>query len=335
MGLTTSIYRQLLHRNAVCRAVDGLPLVAPSGLRMTWPQHSAECSQMAGRSNWTSCRVSGPVSRYWSQLSQYTGPKHATYLDWGREEVARVSVVSLKVDLANVVFNHIVGNLQAQPKLCALLVEQPGTDSVLLRHPSGQARRNQGRCRAPAQEPASLPAGRPDASLSSPVCSGPEDESSTTKIPEPQSLPDSSRCPDCVNLNHPARASTGPAYLLPSNTGVSKAWARSRWSRRPLGNEPESSGRQALPEAKETTLTFTARTVRRSSQCRGRYYTAEEVARCMRPAGPLRWRDRGRLLCCNGPGIRAVMAGPCPFSRDGNRLVVDLPAVAGASQSDL
>lgn len=56
----------------------------------------------------------------------------------GPGETPRVSVVSTVKDNADVILNHIVGNVQAKPGLRKLLLEAPTGDSVLLRHPSGR-----------------------------------------------------------------------------------------------------------------------------------------------------------------------------------------------------
>lgn len=56
----------------------------------------------------------------------------------GPGEVPRIPVVSLKMDLAQVVFRHIVGNVQSSPKLRALVVGEPTADTIALRHPSGR-----------------------------------------------------------------------------------------------------------------------------------------------------------------------------------------------------
>lgn len=56
----------------------------------------------------------------------------------GAGEVARVSVLSLSLDTAKVVYNHITGNVLAKPALRALLAEEPTSDTVVLRHPSGR-----------------------------------------------------------------------------------------------------------------------------------------------------------------------------------------------------
>lgn len=53
-------------------------------------------------------------------------------------EIPRVSCVSVRLDLADVVKQHLVGALLARPALRALLLDEPKADSVLLRHPSGR-----------------------------------------------------------------------------------------------------------------------------------------------------------------------------------------------------
>lgn len=56
----------------------------------------------------------------------------------GPGEIPRVSVVSTVKDNADVILNHIVGNISSKPSLKRLLLEPPTGDSVLLRHPSGR-----------------------------------------------------------------------------------------------------------------------------------------------------------------------------------------------------
>jgi hypothetical protein len=52
-------------------------------------------------------------------------------------EVPRVSVVSLKKDLADVILNHLVGSIQASKLLSSFLIGDPSGDGIMLRHPSG------------------------------------------------------------------------------------------------------------------------------------------------------------------------------------------------------
>lgn len=53
-------------------------------------------------------------------------------------EIPRYSIVSLRKDLADVVFGHVKGTILAQQALRTLLLEEPTADTVLLRHPSGR-----------------------------------------------------------------------------------------------------------------------------------------------------------------------------------------------------
>jgi hypothetical protein len=52
-------------------------------------------------------------------------------------EIPRVSVVSLKKDLADVIMNHLVGSVQASPLLRPFLIGTPTADGLMLRHPTG------------------------------------------------------------------------------------------------------------------------------------------------------------------------------------------------------
>jgi hypothetical protein len=52
-------------------------------------------------------------------------------------EIPRVSVVSLKKDLADVIMNHLVGSVKASPALRTFLMGEPSGDGLLIRHPSG------------------------------------------------------------------------------------------------------------------------------------------------------------------------------------------------------
>lgn len=53
-------------------------------------------------------------------------------------EIPRVPIVSIKMDLGEVIRAHIVGMLGAQPMLGALLRGKPTSDTIVLRHPSGR-----------------------------------------------------------------------------------------------------------------------------------------------------------------------------------------------------
>lgn len=49
----------------------------------------------------------------------------------------RIPILAPEKDQAHAVFNHIVGNLVGNPLLRPLMIDDPTSDSVLLRHPSG------------------------------------------------------------------------------------------------------------------------------------------------------------------------------------------------------
>ncbi len=70
--------------------------------------------------------------------TQKCGFTPARGLTLGPGEVPRVSVLSVKRDLADVVFNHIVGNMQASPVLSTLILDEPTSDGILVRHPNGR-----------------------------------------------------------------------------------------------------------------------------------------------------------------------------------------------------
>lgn len=57
----------------------------------------------------------------------------------GPGEVPRFSIVSISVDNASVIYEHLTGRVQASPVLRGLLLEEPTGESVMLRHPSGRA----------------------------------------------------------------------------------------------------------------------------------------------------------------------------------------------------
>lgn len=56
----------------------------------------------------------------------------------GPGEVPRVSIVSINKDLAEVIFGHVVGRVMASPALKGLVMGEPTTDTVVLRHPTGR-----------------------------------------------------------------------------------------------------------------------------------------------------------------------------------------------------
>ena len=126
-------------QRAICRIADGVPIGSLAN-DPTVIAAVGDCSQLpdgppneigvisairTGKSLFAAC-----LGVHWSQTCDVSR--------LGAGETPRISIVSLKMDLAQVVFGHIVGNILARPKLASLLLEKPGTDSVLLRHPSGR-----------------------------------------------------------------------------------------------------------------------------------------------------------------------------------------------------
>jgi hypothetical protein len=127
-------------QRACCRIIDGLPLgdlAACEEVRLAVvdvdalpKQRPSEILILSGIRTAKSLIAAATAVRA-SQTCDLSG------LGFG--ETPRVSVVSLTVDLGRVVFDHIVGNVLAHPALKALLIGEPGSDSLQLRHPAGRA----------------------------------------------------------------------------------------------------------------------------------------------------------------------------------------------------
>jgi hypothetical protein len=137
-GLTTASPVQ----RAICRTFDGLPLGDLSA-------HPDVLAGLGGAAAIAALPLTqplegtllGPIRGGKSLLTGVCGLRATQSCDvshLGPGEIPRVSIVSLTVDLAAVVFGHLVGALSAKPLLRRLLVEEPKTDSVLIRHPSGR-----------------------------------------------------------------------------------------------------------------------------------------------------------------------------------------------------
>lgn len=56
----------------------------------------------------------------------------------GPGEVPRVTVLSLRTDLARPLLDHLIGRMQASPTLRRLMVGEPTADTVTVRHPTGR-----------------------------------------------------------------------------------------------------------------------------------------------------------------------------------------------------
>jgi hypothetical protein len=134
-GLTTASIVQ----RAIMRVADGKPLKElwghPSVVRAFGgeePQLHGKPKEMAilsaircGKSLMAAC-----MAVHWTQVCalEHLGPG----------EVPRVSIVSINKDLAEVIFGHVVGRVMASPALKGLVIGDPTTDEIVLRHPSGR-----------------------------------------------------------------------------------------------------------------------------------------------------------------------------------------------------
>lgn len=134
-GLTTATKLQ----RAICRAADGIPLgelaldpavrSAFGDVRALVPEQPDEIAIVSG-------------IRTAKSLTAACGAFHmAVTCDVSRlgpGEVPRVSVISLKKDLSEVIMNHLVGRIEASKLLRPFLIGTPNADGLLIRHPSGR-----------------------------------------------------------------------------------------------------------------------------------------------------------------------------------------------------
>lgn len=134
-GLTTASPLQ----RAICRMADGMPLGdladEPAvrrafgdvrSLPSTKPREVAVLSGIrTGKSLTAAC-----AAVHMALQCDVSTLRHG--------EIPRVSVVSLKKDLADVILNHIVGSVTNSPLLAPLIMGEPSVDGLHLRHPSGR-----------------------------------------------------------------------------------------------------------------------------------------------------------------------------------------------------
>lgn len=129
-------------QRACCRIIDGRPLgdlasdphviAAVGGVDAIARIPATRCSHIALLSGIRSAK---------SMLAACVAISATQTCDISRlgpGETARYSVVSTRLDLADVILQHIVGNVRERPDLRRLLVEEPTADTVTLRHPSGR-----------------------------------------------------------------------------------------------------------------------------------------------------------------------------------------------------
>lgn len=127
-------------QRAICRIAEGLPLRdlasdetvirALGGCTDTPKERPREVAILSGIRVGKSL-FAAALAVHWSQICDVSR--------LGPGEVPRVSIVSLTKDLADVVFAHVVGRLQSSPILSGLLLGEPESDSILVRHPTGRA----------------------------------------------------------------------------------------------------------------------------------------------------------------------------------------------------
>ena len=126
-------------QRAICRIADGLPL----GELATDPDVVRAIGDVAAlpASRPAELLILSGIRTGKSLLAAALAVRAALTCDLSQlrpGETARVSVLSLTVDLGRVVFDHIAGTVAARPALRALMVGEPTSDSVALRHPSGR-----------------------------------------------------------------------------------------------------------------------------------------------------------------------------------------------------
>ena len=139
-GLTTASSVQ----RAFCRAIDGLPLgeelacdpdviVAFGGadaIAMLPDMPPVEVDLLAAIRSGKSLLAA---------VALFRATQRVDVSGLSRGDVPRVTLISLRTDLAEPVYQHLMGGLRGSPILRRLLIGEPKADSVLIRHPSGCA----------------------------------------------------------------------------------------------------------------------------------------------------------------------------------------------------
>lgn len=135
-GLTTASALQ----RAVCRMIDGLPLGTLGDLEVVRSALGGAVGSLPGARpdevvllSAIRCGKSLIAAALALEASQ-----NCDLRGLGPGEIPRYSIVSRNIDLARVILGHLVGNIMAKPELRRLLVSDPTSDTVEVRHPSGR-----------------------------------------------------------------------------------------------------------------------------------------------------------------------------------------------------
>lgn len=134
-GLTTASPLQ----RAICRLIEGRPLrelaTEPSVISAIGTSDTADIPRprevllLAGIRSGKSL-MTAALAVFWSQVCDVS--------KLGPGEVPRISILSLKKDLADVVLGHLTGRVLDSGFLSQLVMAPPGKESLLLRHPTGR-----------------------------------------------------------------------------------------------------------------------------------------------------------------------------------------------------
>lgn len=135
-GLTTASPLQ----RAICRIIDGSPLGGLANLPEVTKALGCQTSSLpsappfevmllAGIRTAKSLMAAAAAVR-WTQVVKMP-------VTIGPGEIPRVSIVSTSKENAEVIYNHVIGNVMASKKLQSLVIGAPTADAVMMRHPSG------------------------------------------------------------------------------------------------------------------------------------------------------------------------------------------------------
>jgi hypothetical protein len=135
-------------QRAICRLADGVPLgdlaahpdvvqcIGNAPPDITRPR---ELAILAGVRTGKSL-LAAAIAVWASQTcNMYYNDADGKRHDLQPGDIPRVSVLSVTIDLARQVFNHLRMTLMHRPRLSPLLMGEPQRDTVMLRHPSGRA----------------------------------------------------------------------------------------------------------------------------------------------------------------------------------------------------